>query len=106
MSSDALRTVRDAGSVKDLCNNSSLAVLRPEPPDDEAASLFQEASVSKFGGIGRPSSEDSRARRDEFLRLVFEGVPCEEAAKLARVKPERALAILSPLISPLLAKAA
>lgn len=61
---------------------------------------------SKFGGVGRPSTEDSLARRDEFLRLVFDGVPCDDAARLARVKPERALAILTPILSPLLARAA
>lgn len=56
--------------------------------------------------IGRPRKADTNARRDEFLRLVFEGVDLAEAAKRARVKPERALAILSPIVRPLLAKAA
>lgn len=56
--------------------------------------------------IGRPRKAETNARRDEFLRLVFEGVPLKEAAKRARVKPERALDILSPFVSPLLAKAA
>lgn len=56
--------------------------------------------------VGRPRDAESRARRDEFLRLVSEGVTCDEAAKRARVKPERALAILSPFVLPLLGKAA
>ena len=57
-------------------------------------------------GVGRPRAHESNARRDEFLRLVLDGVPCDEAARRARVKPERALAILSPFLRPLLAKAA
>lgn len=57
-------------------------------------------------GVGRPRAHESIARRDEFLRLIFAGVACDEAARLARVKPERALAILTPLVRPLLAKAA
>lgn len=56
--------------------------------------------------IGRPRKAETNARRDEFLRLVFAGVDLDEAAKLARVKPERALAILTPFVRPLLAKAA
>jgi hypothetical protein len=57
-------------------------------------------------GVGRPRAHETKARRDEFLRLVFEGVPCDEAALRAHVKAERALAILSPFLAPLLAKAA
>lgn len=56
--------------------------------------------------IGRPRDAESKARRDEFLRLVFDGVELDEAARRARVKPERALAILSPIVRPLLARAA
>lgn len=58
------------------------------------------------GAVGRPREAESRARRDEFLRLVFDGVDCDEAARRARVKPERALAILTPIVRPLIARAA
>jgi hypothetical protein len=68
-----------------------------------ALSASQEVGMAE---IGRPRADVSRARREHFLRLVLDGVSCEEAAKLARVKPERALAILTPLVRPLLAKAA
>ena len=59
-----------------------------------------------MAATGRPRAADSAARRAEFLRLVLDGVPCDEAAQRARVKPERALAILTPLVRPLLARAA
>ena len=55
---------------------------------------------------GRPRGAESKRRRDEFLRLVLDGVDPAEAAKTARVKPERALALLGPIVRPLLAKAA
>lgn len=56
---------------------------------------------------GRPRAAESAARRREFLRLVVAGVPGDEAARKARIKPERALAILThPDIRPLLAAAA
>lgn len=56
---------------------------------------------------GRPRAADSDARRLEFLRLVVSGVPGDEAARTARIKPERALAILThPDVRPLLAQAA
>jgi hypothetical protein len=60
--------------------------------------------ASVFGGAGRPSTEESDRRRREFLRLIVEGVPGDEAARRARIKPERALAILThPDVRPLLA---
>jgi hypothetical protein len=65
------------------------------------------ASTSVFGGMGRPSSAESDRRRREFLRLVVDGVPGDEAARIARIKPERALAILThPDVRPLLGLAA
>jgi hypothetical protein len=64
-------------------------------------------ATSAFGGTGRPSPEESDRRRREFLRLVAAGVDFDEAAKLSRIKPLRALAILShPDVRPLLARAA
>jgi hypothetical protein len=107
MPSDASGYDSCARSVKDLCSKSPLAVLRPEPPT-EAALSSPEAVVaeSKFGGVGRPSKEESLARRAEFLRLVSEGAGCDEAIKAARIKPERAAAILLEFARPLLAKAA
>lgn len=62
---------------------------------------------SLLGGKGRPSPEESDRRRREFLRLVAEGKPLDEAARTARIQPLRALAILShPDVRPLIAKAA
>lgn len=59
------------------------------------------------GNHGRPRAADSDARRREFLRLVVAGVPGDEAARQARIKPERALAILThPDVRPLLSQAA
>jgi hypothetical protein len=57
--------------------------------------------------MGRPRAADSDARRREFLRLIVAGVPGDEAARQARIKPTRALAILThPDVRPLLARAA
>lgn len=62
---------------------------------------------SMFGGVGRPSVEEAARRRREFLRLVVEGLPFDEAAKRAQVKPERALRILShPDVRELVARRA
>jgi hypothetical protein len=55
---------------------------------------------------GRPRDAESKARAREFLRLLSEGVDAPAAAKRARVKPERALAILTPIVQPLFSKAA
>jgi hypothetical protein len=68
--------------------------------------VSEEAGMAAPTPIGRPRKADTIARRDEFLRLVFEGVPLKEAARRARIKPERALDILTPLVSPVLAKVA
>lgn len=69
-------------------------------------SLEANMATSVFGGVGRPSDEESARRRREFLRLVFaEEVEGDEAARQARIKPERALAILTPILRSL-AKAA
>lgn len=65
------------------------------------------ARESVFGGKGRPSPAESDRRRREFLRLVAEGAPFDEAARTARIQPLRALAILShPDVRPLLGRAA
>lgn len=46
---------------------------------------------------GRPRAHESAARRREFIRLLFAGVAFADAARAARVKPIRALAILDEL---------
>lgn len=56
--------------------------------------------------MGRPTRHESERRRREFLRLIASGVPGDEAAKRARIDPERALAILThPDVRSLLAAA-
>jgi hypothetical protein len=60
--------------------------------------------VSAFGGRGRPSKRELERQRRDFLQFVAAGTPFDEAARLARIKPERALAILThPDVRPLLA---
>jgi hypothetical protein len=69
--------------------------------------LEADMATTIFGGTGRPSPAESDRRRREFLRLVAEGVPFDEAAKQSRIKPLRALAILShPDVRHLLVRAA
>jgi hypothetical protein len=53
-----------------------------------------DAPRSPFGGTGRPKAAESERRRVEFVRLVAAGTPLVEAARIARIKPERALALL------------
>lgn len=82
----------------DLCTNLSLAVVRPKPPI-EAASSCSEVTVvaeSKFGGIGRPSADESERRRREFVRLIASGASLGEAQRGARVSLQRALDLLDP----------
>lgn len=43
---------------------------------------------------GRPRGPESDRRRREFIRLVIAGTPLLDAAREARIKPERALALL------------
>jgi hypothetical protein len=62
--------------------------------------------VSEFGGHGRPSRKEIERQRKEFREHVAAGVPVDEACKLARIKPERALEELTPIVQSLLAKAA
>lgn len=60
-----------------------------------------------MAGVGRPRGVESRERRAEFLRLVAEGVPGDEAAKRARIKTQRAVKVLAELVRHhLLAEAA
>lgn len=94
--SDSAVTVARGGSEKCLSSSTGLAALRLQPPD-EAASLSQEAHVPDriFAGNGRPSRDESERRRQHFVALVAGGAPFDEAAEQARIKPERALAILS-----------
>jgi hypothetical protein len=61
---------------------------------------------SRFGGVGRPSNEEIERQRKDFREHVAAGVPVHEACKLARIKPERALEELTPIVQLLLAKAA
>lgn len=44
---------------------------------------------------GRPSRDETRERTARFLRLCAQGLPYDEAAERARVKPTRALRIVS-----------
>lgn len=56
---------------------------------------------------GRPRAAESEQRRRDFIRLVAAGVDFDQAAKQSKIKPLRALAILShPDVRPLLAQAA
>ena len=60
-----------------------------------------------FTGPGRPDAQESARRRRKFIRLIVEGEDFAEAARAARIKPERALKLLShPDVRALLAKAA
>lgn len=45
--------------------------------------------------IGRPDAVETRRRTQEFIRLALDGEAFDVAARRARVKAERALAILS-----------
>jgi hypothetical protein len=45
--------------------------------------------------MGRPTRTESDRRRHEFLRLIAAGKSGDIAAEQARIKPERALAILT-----------
>jgi len=56
---------------------------------------------------GRPRAAESERRRREFLRLVAAGADFDAAAREARIKPARALKLLShPDVRQLLTKAA
>ncbi|HEY8723347.1 MAG TPA: hypothetical protein VIL92_05750 [Gaiellaceae bacterium] len=44
---------------------------------------------------GRPRGPESDRRRQRFVALVLAGVDFDAAAEQARIKPERALSILS-----------
>jgi len=63
--------------------------------------------VTVMADTGRPRAAESERRRCEFLRLVSAGSDFDAAARAARIKPERALKLLShPDVRPLLTKAA
>ena len=47
------------------------------------------------GTIGRPSADEQARRTDVFLRLAAGGARLDVAARDARVKPDRALRIVS-----------
>jgi hypothetical protein len=49
---------------------------------------------SPFGGVGRPTLEESERRRVEFVRLIASGVPLVEAVTTSRIQPLRALSVL------------
>ena len=59
-----------------------------------------------FQGNGRPSNVEVARQRRDFRALVGQGVPIDEAARRARIKPERALEELTEVVRALLAKAA
>lgn len=50
---------------------------------------------SMFGGTGRPTRAEARARRRELLRLLADGHSLHEAAAAARVKPTTVLRLMS-----------
>lgn len=54
-------------------------------------------SVVDKRGPGRPSADETRRRTARFLLLAADGVPLDEAASEAGVKPERALRLVSNL---------
>lgn len=44
---------------------------------------------------GRPRGAESKLRSDELLRLLASGVSLREAARAARVKPDRVLTLMA-----------
>jgi len=78
--------------------------LRTDPADELRPESFALEDV--MAANGRPRAADSAARRAEFLRLLLAGTDCGQAIKAARIKPERAAAILAEIARPLLSKAA
>jgi hypothetical protein len=55
---------------------------------------------------GRPRGAESKRRAAKFLDLLIAGEDCPAAIRAARIKPERAAAILAEIARPLLSKAA
>jgi hypothetical protein len=96
--SDRSGIVALAGSENDLCSKLPLAVVRPEPPIEAASSCSEVVAVSesKFGGVGRPTSDESERRRMEFVRLIASGASLGEAQRGARVSLQRAIDLLDP----------
>jgi hypothetical protein len=45
--------------------------------------------------MARPRDEETKARTREFLRLISVGIPGREAARSAKIDPERALDVLT-----------
>lgn len=99
--SDAHGTVPGARLVPLRAKGTSLSCPRFGEARSAPASL-----EDPLAATGRPRGADSRARRATFLRLILEGTECGEAIKLARIKPERAAAILAEIARPLIEKAA
>jgi hypothetical protein len=62
--------------------------------------------ASSFGGVGRPSNAALERQETELKRLIGVGVDLDEAVRQSGIKPERAIAILTPIVQSLLAKAA
>jgi len=107
MPSDPSGYLRRDEARKDLRHHTDIGEVRPQVAIAGDLRVSGGRMASAFGGVGRPSIAESARRRREFLRLVVEGVPGDEAARRARIKPERALAILThPDVRPLLAAAA
>lgn len=67
----------------------------PETVHEAVSSSSEAHMASRFGGVGRPTHDESRSRRRQFVGLVAAGVDFRAAAKQARVSPERALEILN-----------
>lgn len=52
-------------------------------------------SMTVIGGTGRPTADESDRRRLEFVRRVAAGADFDDAAVSAKIKPLRALKLLS-----------
>ena len=46
-------------------------------------------------GYGRPRGSDSRRRTRELLGHLADGLPLRDAAKVAKVKPDRVLGLMA-----------
>lgn len=84
----------------------ALGELRPQAASDGGLCVSGGQMTRRFDGVGRPSNAEIKRQQREFRRLVVAGVDIEEAAREARIKPERALAVLTPIVRSLLARAA
>lgn len=92
MSSDACANL--GSSEKYLSRDEPLDTARPETAKHGGLAVSGGVVTSVFGGIGRPTSAESDARRRVFEKLIDLGVRYDDAAESASITPKRALAIL------------